>query len=120
MALKSIEKMKALLEAAGLEISVTKEGGPIVSAVEVGSTGDDDARFRDARLTPGPASMPLEPGNTYALVWTVAFVRRGTAILTAKVTTASGKVHKVKTKKVEGAAGETVMRVILIPGGLQS
>ena len=115
MALKSIKKMSLVSESATLAMSVAKEGGPLSTALEVGSTAADDASHTDEQLTPGPATQRLDPNNSYALVWTVAFTRKGTATLTATVTTDSGRIDKVRTKKVEGVAGDVVSRVVLIP-----
>lgn len=115
MALKSIKKMQLVTEAAVLEVTVVKEGGPLGSRVEVGSTGTDDSTFLDSQLTPGPVAKQLNPAHSYALLWTAAFVRKGAATLTAKITTASGTVQKIKTKKINGVAGDIVSRVVLIP-----
>jgi len=115
MPLKLIHKMKLVTEAATLEVTVAKEGGPLNSAVEVASTGSDDASFKDAALTPGPATKALDSKNSYGLLWTIAFARKGAATLTAKVTTASGQTQSVKTRKVSGAAGDVVSRMIFIP-----
>jgi hypothetical protein len=73
-----------------LELSVTKNGGPVATSVEVGSSGTDDRTFSDKELTPGPAKMPLISGNTYTVVWQGAFVKPGTAVLHVKGSTSQG------------------------------
>jgi hypothetical protein len=82
---------------ATLELSVTKSGGPVATSIEVGSSGDDDQRFSDAQLTPGPVVMSLLLGNTYVVVWQGAFVAPGRATLKVKATDAKGNVFLSKS-----------------------
>ena len=117
MAKKLIKKTSALTGEARLEVAVEKDGGPLATTLEIGSTGSDDGSVSDGRLTPGPASIPLRASCSYALVWAGAFARKGSATLTVKVIDASGQVEKIKMKKVLGVAGDTFARVLLIPGG---
>jgi hypothetical protein len=107
--------MELVTEQATLSVVVTKKDGPLTSVVEVASTGPDDVRFKESELTPGPATHRLDPANSYGLLWTVAFARKGTATLVATVTTASGAMQTVKTKRVEGVAGDVIVRMIFVP-----
>ncbi|HEX2224732.1 MAG TPA: hypothetical protein VHN15_11050 [Thermoanaerobaculia bacterium] len=76
---------------ATLQLSVTKEGGPVGTFVEVGSSGTDDRVFNDHELTQGgPARMPLRRGNFYTVVWRGAFVAPGAATLHVVATRADG------------------------------
>lgn len=115
MKLRSIQKMALVTEAAALAVQVTKEGGPLTSAVEMASSGLDDARFTDSDLTPGPATHELDPEHSYGLLWTVAFARKGSAKLAATVTTGSGATQTLKIKQVQGVAGDVVVRMVFIP-----
>lgn len=114
MKLKSVKKL-TLADKNQLEVSVSKTGGPVITMVEVASTGPDDSRFKDAELTPGPAIRTLDPDEVYVLVWTGSFVKAGTATLKARVTAADGSVKSVTPLKVEGKKGDTFMRVVLLP-----
>ena len=105
---KTFNKMKAIKADTTLELTVTKTGGPVVTAVEVGSTGSDDESFSDNQLTPGPARKQLNGNNTYALVWTGAFVTKGSATLHVKA-------NNSKSVAVNGEAGDTFFRSVLIP-----
>jgi hypothetical protein len=113
MALKLIKKMDTITSASTLELSVSKKDGPVATAVEVGSTGNDDESFTDKQLTPGPASMPLDPKNSYNIVWSGAFVKKGSATLRVRVLDANG--DRTKTVTVQGKAKETFFRLVMIP-----
>lgn len=115
MRLKSIQKMELVTQPAKLELRVVKQGGPLTSVAEVASTGDDDAGFKDGELTPGPAIHQLDSACSYGLLWTVAFARKGAATLSATVRTEDGAFQNVKTKRVEGVAGDVVVRMIFVP-----
>jgi hypothetical protein len=115
MALKMIKKMAAVSSASTLELSVSKKDGPVATSVEVGSTGADDKSFTDKQLTPGPASKPLDPANSYNIVWVGAFVKKGSATLKVRVVDASGAVQGTKTITVQGEAKETFFRLLMIP-----
>lgn len=115
MKLKAIKKMALVTEPATLAVQVAKQGGPLSSAVEVASTGEDDVGFKDDELTPGPATHALDPACSYGLLWTVAFARKGSAELLATVTTEKGDSQTVKTKKVEGVKGDVVVRMVFVP-----
>jgi len=104
------KKMAAIQANSMLQLTVAKTGGPVVTAVEVGSTGSDDQGFSDQQLTPGPAQMALLGTNSYALVWTGAFVTRGSATLSVVV---NGGTPKVVT--VRGEAGDAFFRSVMIP-----
>jgi len=107
---KIFQKMAAINANTTLELTVSKTGGPVVTAVEVGSTGNDDQSFSDNDLTPGPATKQLNGNNSYALVWSGAFVTQGSATLHVDV----GGTN-VKTVPVNGQAGDTFFRSVLIP-----
>ena len=77
---------------ATLQLRVTKNGGPVATFVEVGSSGSDDQVFNDSQLDPGPAQKPLLQGNFYTVVWRGAFVAPGNATLHLRMTRADGTV----------------------------
>jgi hypothetical protein len=107
---KIFNKMKAINANTTLDLTVTKAGGPVVTAVEVGSTGNDDQSFSDNQLTPGPARKQLNGNNSYSVVWTGAFVTKGSATLQVDV----GGTN-LKTVTVKGEAGDTFFRIVIIP-----
>lgn len=107
--LKMIKKMEVIESDSTLELTVSKNGGPVSTAVEVGSTGDDDESFSDQELTPGPARKNLDSSNSYSLVWTGAFVAEGSARLRVVVGNDS------KNMTVNGKAGDVFFRVVMIP-----
>jgi len=115
MALKLIKKMDAFTSPSTVELSVSKKDGPVSTAVEVGSTGSDDKSFTDKQLTPGPASMPLNPANSYNVVWSGAFVKKGSATLKVRVFDTSGALHGTKSVTVQGEAKEKFFRLVMIP-----
>jgi hypothetical protein len=108
------KKMKAVAGASRLEMSVTKTGGPVTTRAEVGSTGSDDQKFQDSQLTPGPAVKPLNPNNTYSILWHGAFVLAGSATLRVRVFDAQGNATN-KQVTVQGKKGDEFFRVVLIP-----
>lgn len=113
--LKLIKKMAAVTAPSTLEMKVTKTGGPVSTAAEVGSTASDDASFTDSQLTPGPTTMPLNPTNSYAIAWTGAFVKAGTATLNVRVVREDGTVKETKPVRVQGKAKEKFFRLVLVP-----
>lgn len=115
MALKLIKKMETFTSPSTLELSVSKKDGPVATAVEIGSTGSDDRSFTDKQLTPGPVSMPLDPANSYNVVWSGAFVKKGTATLKVRVFDASGTLHGTKSVPIQGEAKEKFFRLVMIP-----
>jgi hypothetical protein len=88
-----------------LSISVTKQGGPVATSAEVTSTGSDDESFSDSQLTPGPALKPLDPANSYTIVWTGAFAGTGSATL----------IVENESVTVEGNAGDEFFRIVMVP-----
>jgi hypothetical protein len=114
MALKLIKKMAAITGASTLSLSVSKKA-TVATTVEVGSTGTDDKTFTDKQLTPGPAQMPLNAANSYNIVWSGAFVTKGSATLKVQVSNASGAVKGTKSVTVQGEAGDTFFRLVMIP-----
>jgi hypothetical protein len=114
MALKLIKKMDAITSASTLNLSVSKNATASTS-VEVGSTGNDSKSFTDKQLTPGPASMPLNPANSYNIVWAGAFVTKGSVTLKVQVLDANGTVHGTKSLTVQGEAKEKFFRLVMIP-----
>lgn len=115
MALKLIKKMDTFTGPSTLELSVSKKDGPVATAVEVGSTGNDDRSFTDKQLTPGPASMPLDPANSYNVVWSGAFVKKGSATLRLQVFDASGALQGTRSVTVRGEAKDKFFRLVMIP-----
>lgn len=113
--LKMIKKMSSISSASTLELRVAKTGGPVATAAEVGSTGADDRSFTDGQLTPGPATMPLNPANSYAIAWTGAFVKAGTATLTVRVLRSDGTQKEKKPVRVVGKKGDVFFRLVLVP-----
>jgi hypothetical protein len=111
---KLTKTMEAFAPGATLELKVTKSGGPSATVVEVGSTGTDDERFGDAALTPGPATKPLEAGNTYALLWVGAFVKAGKVTLRVTVVQPDGTTATT-SRSVEGKKGGSFTRLLLLP-----
>jgi hypothetical protein len=114
MALKLIKKMDTLTSDSTLALSVSKKDGPAATTVEVGSTGSDDKSFSDKQLTPGPASMPLDPENSYSIVWVGALVKKGSVTLKVEVTDDAGAV-RTKSVTVQGEAKEKFFRLVMIP-----
>jgi len=112
---KAIHKLEAVAGGSTLELTVTKAQGPVATMVEVGSTGNDDAHFRDSDLTPGPAVKQLDPANTYAIVWSGAFVEDGSATLRLRVLDAHGTVLVSKSVTVKGKSKEVFFRVVMLP-----
>lgn len=112
---KLIKKLDTITSSSTLQLSVTKKDGPVSTAVEVGSTGSDDQSFTDKQLTPGPASKPLDGGNSYSIVWTGAFVKDGSTTLKVQVFEANGDLHGGKTVTVSGKAGDVFFRLVMIP-----
>ena len=110
-----IHKLKAITAGGTLSLSVTKTGGPVMTRAFVGSTGTDDRNFDDTQLTPGPATMPLRPNNSYSIVWMGAFIAPGSATLEVVVDHADGRPQSTKTVKVNGKAGDSFMRVVMVP-----
>lgn len=108
-------KLTALAGAPRLELTVAKTNGPIATSVEVTSTGTDDKTFFDADLTPGPATMDLNPTNTYALVWAGAFADDGSASLHVRVLDGGGGVTDDETVTVDGKQGDVFFRLVLLP-----
>jgi hypothetical protein len=110
--------MKLTALAAGgaptLELTVTKDGGPVSTSVEVTSTSTDDQTFFDADLTPGPASMELDAANTYTLVWSGAFADDGSVSLHVRVAD-GGNITDDETVTVEGKQGDVFFRLVLLP-----
>lgn len=99
---------------ATLELSVTKNGGPVATSTEVGSSGNDDRGFTDQQLTPGPVQMPLLKGNFYTVVWQGAFVKPGSATLHVKATNAGGGVFVQKSVAAKRPPlGKTFTLVVL-------
>ena len=113
--LRFIKKVNVVIGGKSLELTVTKTLGPVDTSAEVGSTGSDDASFKDSQLTPGPAVMPLNTANTYAIVWIVAFVHDGSATLRVRVLDAQGAVLASKNVTVQGKAGQVIFRAVLVP-----
>ncbi len=113
--LTTIKKLDVLTAPAKLELSVSKKGGPVNTRAEVGSSGPDDGKFTDKQLTPGPAVMPLDPKNTYAILWRGAFVKAGTATLHVVVRDPQGGVVQDKRFTVKGKAKDEFVRVVLLP-----
>ena len=105
--------MAAFAPGATLELKVTKTGGPVATVVEVGSTGNDDERFVDGQLTPGPATKALQAGNTYGLLWTGAFVKAGKVTLRVTVVQEGGSATTSRT--VTGKKVEVFTRLLLLP-----
>jgi hypothetical protein len=98
-----------------IETSVTKTDPLIKTTLIVASSGPDDSRFKDTELTPGPASRPLVPTNSYVLDWVVAFGATGTARLKVRILFADG-TSQDQTLSVQGTLGDPpVQRVVLIP-----
>ena len=110
-----IRKLSAITSASILELRVTKSGGPVSTAVEVASTGSDDRGFSDRQLTPGPATMPLNPASSYTIGWTGAFMMTGTATLTVRVLHADGALKERQSVRVVGKRGEVFFRLVLMP-----
>jgi len=108
-------KLNALAGAPRLELTVSKTGGPVSTAVEVTSTGPDDKTFSDAELTPGPAVTDLDSSNTYTLVWSGAFADDGSASLHVRVLDAGGGVTDDETVTVDGQQGDVFFRLVLLP-----
>ena len=109
-------KLKAKTAGGSMSMTVSKTGGPVVTRAVVGSTGTDDATFDDAGLTPGPATMPLLPKNSYSIVWLGAFVADGTAVLDVVVNHADGRPpSNLPPVKVKGKSGDSFFRVVLVP-----
>lgn len=113
--LKLIKKMEAVTGGSTLELSVTKKLGPVATSAEVGSSGTDDKSFTDTQLTPGPAVVPLNPENTYSVVWSGAFVKEGSATLRLRVLDIQGSILASKTVLVKGKAKEVFFRAVLVP-----
>ncbi len=113
--LKFIKKLDAVVGGSRLELSVTKKLGPVSTTAEVGSSGTDDRSFSDSQLTPGPATMPMDPANVYAIVWRVAFTRDGSATLKVRVVDAQGNVLTNKNITVKGKANQVQFRAIVVP-----
>ena len=113
MALKLIKKMDAITSASTLNLSVSKTS-EVSTSVEVGSTGSDDKSFTDKQLTPGPASMPLKSENSYNIVWSGAFVKKGSVTLKVQVVDANGAV-RTKSVTVQGEAKDKFFRLVMIP-----
>ena len=109
-----IHKLNVVTDGGTLELAVTKSGGPVVTRAVVGSTGDDDRDFSDSELTQGTASMPLQPANTYSIVWTGAFVGAGRAVRRVRATTPQGGQFQTEVT-VDGNAGDSFFRVVLVP-----
>ena len=66
-----------------LELTVTREAGPVATSAGVASTGSDEQHFSDSELTPGPAEKNLDPANTYSILWDGAFADQGSTISAA-------------------------------------
>jgi|GEM_PF-6199477 len=113
--LKFIKKLAVFTGGSSLELTVTKQLGPVATSADVASTGTDDAHFSDKKLTPGPAMKPLNPANSYSILWQGAFVKDGSATLTVRVLDATGKVLTTKVVSVAGQAGDVFFRIILVP-----
>jgi hypothetical protein len=107
---KMFHKTAAIQADTTLTMTVSKTGGPVVTAVEVGSTGSDDESFSDQQLTPGPAQKALDGNNSYSLVWTGAFVTKGSATLQVNVGGTS-----LNPVAVNGEGGDTFFRIVIIP-----
>ncbi len=114
MALKLIKKMAAVTSASTLSLSVSKKA-TVATSVEVGSTGSDDKSFTDKQLTPGPAQMPLNPANSYNIVWSGAFVTKGSVTLKVEVLDMNGAVKGKKSVTVQGQAKDKFFRLVMIP-----
>jgi hypothetical protein len=108
-------KLNVVAEDSRLELTVSKDRGPVSTSVEVTSTGTDDRTFFDAELTPGPAEMNLDSANTYTLVWAGAFADDGTASLHVRVLDSAGSVKDDETVIVEGKQGDVFFRLVLLP-----
>jgi hypothetical protein len=115
MASKLIKKMAAITSASRLELSVSKKA-TVATTVEVGSTGSDDKKFTDKQLTPGPTTpMPLNPTNSYNIVWSGAFVTKGSVTLKVQVLDTGGAVKGKKSVTVNGEAKDEFFRLVMIP-----
>jgi hypothetical protein len=100
---------------ASIDVSVTKSDPLIQTTLIVASSGPDDSRFKDTDLTPGPASRPLVPTNSYVLGWVVAWGATGTARLKVRINFNNG-TFKDQILNVQGNLGDQpTQRVVLIP-----
>jgi hypothetical protein len=99
---------------ATLQLSVTKNGGPVATFVEVGSSGTDDRVFDDHELDPGPAQMPLLRGNFYTVVWRGAFVAPGSATLHILATRTDGSVLVRKDVTVQHPPTNSPFTIVVL------
>lgn len=110
-----IEKLGAVTSGGTMTLTVAKTGGPIVTRADVGSTGNDDREFTDEQLTPGPATMPLDPDNAYSIVWSGGFVGDGSARLDVVVDHGQGGPPSTVSRTQPGRSGDVFFRVVLVP-----
>jgi len=111
---KLTKKMAAHPNAETLELTVSKTGGPVATAAEVTVAGGGTKSFSDQQLTPGPASMPIDSTRAYNIVWSGAFVKKGSATLKVRLLDAGGSVLKTKSTPVSGEAKEKFFRLIVL------
>ena len=98
-----------------LQLSVTKEGGPVATFVEIASSGSDDRVFNDHDLSAGgPAQMVLRPENFYTGVWRGAFVAPGSATLHIRETRADGSVIMEEDVPVEHPGTNSPFTIVVL------